>query len=235
MRQRVHNAVRAAARAMTVAGRSGRGRGRLGEPSLPALLATFCAFGALSAYGGDLLAARFHITPEHPYVGQTFEVRLEIEVTPGAEVQDLRIDGIPLDTCAALGAYQKEDRRQIRHGDRTVDIIPFVASGRATQPIRQEFHGHLFANLVERHSSGFFSSMYSVSAAVLLDPLLLEFRPLPTANVPSGFQGAVGAFHLTGKLDPARAAPGDIVNLIYTVTGNGWLGSSQIILPPSKA
>jgi len=214
---------------MTSAGRSGRGR--LGESSLPALLATFCAFGAFSAYGGNLLAARFRIAPERPYVGQPFEIRLEIEVTPGAEVQDLRIDGIPLDAYATLGTYHKEDRRQVRRDNNTVDIIPFAATGRATQPIRQEFRGHLFANLVERRNSGFFSSMYSASAAVPLDPLLVEFRALPTANVPSGFQGAVGAFHLTGKVDPAQAAPGDIVNLSYTVTGNGWLGAAQIILP----
>ena len=229
MRKRAVIAVRAAAR--TVAGAGMSGRGRFGGPCRLAWLVALCACGALSAYGGDLPAARFHITPERPYVGQPFEIRLEVEVTPGAEVQDMRIDGIPLDACATLGAYRKEDRRQIRHGDRTVDIVPLVASGRAPQPVRQEFHGHLFANLVERHSSGFFSSLSSVSAAVLLDPLLVEFRPLPTANVPAGFQGAVGVFHLTGKVDPAQAAPGDIVNLTYTATGNGWLGAAQIILP----
>ena len=194
----------------------------------------FLLFGlacAPLAQASELLAAHFHMTPEHPYVGQPFEIRLEVEVSPGAEVQDIRIDGVSLDSYATLSAYQKEDRRPARRGDRTVDILPFVATGRATQPTRQEFRGALYANLVERRSVGFFSSVSTVSAAVRLEPLPVEFRPLPNVNIPAGFQGAVGVFQLTGKVDPPEAAPGDIVNLAYTVTGNGWLGAAQILLP----
>ena len=187
---------------------------------------------ASAAQAGEMSAGRFLIKPERPYVNQPFEIRLEIELSPGAEVQDLQLEGIPLDSFAVLSAYQKEERRQVRRADRVVDVLSFVASGRPTQPVRQEFSGVLRATLVERRTTGFFSSVSAVPAGVRLAPLTVEFRPLPTANVPPGFQGAVGAFTLTGKPDPSQVAPGDIVNLTYMVTGNGWLGNAQVILPP---
>ena len=188
---------------------------------------------ATHAHAGELLAARFRIQPERPYVGQPFELHLEVEVTPGAEIQDLQLEGISLDAVAKINTYQKQDRRQIHRGDATVDVLPFVASGRATQPVRQDYHVTLHAQLVERYTIGFFSSLRSSSAAIRMEPLRLTFRALPIANVPPGFQGAIGAFTLTGQLEPAQAAPGDIVNLTGAVTGKGWLGNAQIILPPS--
>jgi len=182
-------------------------------------------------HAGELLAARMRIKPERPYVTQPFEVRLEVEVTPGAQVQDMQLEGVPLDTFAKLSTYQNEERHQARRNDRTVDVLAFVATGRAIQPTRQEFHGTLHANLVERHSLGFFTSLSSAFATIHLDPLLLEFRPLPTVNVPPGFQGAIGSFLLSGNVDPPLATPNDLVTLTYTITGNGWLGDAQILLP----
>ena len=187
------------------------------------------------AQAGEILAAHFRLLPARPYIGQPFELRLEVEVTPGAELQDLQLEGVPLDSFAKLGAYQTGERQQARRGDATVDILPFVATGRAMQPAQQEFQGVLHARLVERTSMGFFSSVRSVSASVRLEPLRVEFRSLPTLNMPSGFQGAIGSFTLSGTLDPAQAAPGDLVNLTYTVTGHGWLGATQVLLPPPDA
>lgn len=194
-------------------------------------LAVALGSAGLSARGGELLAARFRMAPERPYVGQPFEIRLEVEVSPGTEAQDLRVDGLSLDPCATVGAYTPEERRSERRGDRTVDVLAFVASGRATKPMRQELRGTLYARLVERRTIGFFSSSYSSTVAVHLDPFLTEFRPLPATGVPPGFQGAIGSFRLTGTLEPEQAMPGDLVNLSLTLSGSGWLGDAQILLP----
>ena len=199
---------------------------------------SWLAAGAMvagAARGGELLAARFHLKPESPYVGEPFEFRMEVEVSPGAELQDVQLEGIALDTVAKIGAYRREDRRQVRRGDTTVDILPFVATGRAMHPTRQEFRGTLHASLVERYNLGFFSSLRTASAAVRCDLLRVAFRPLPTANVPPGFQGAIGTFALSGTMDPPQAAPGDLINLSYAVTGHGWLGDAQVLIPPPGA
>ncbi len=196
-----------------------------------ALLVSLCCASAFFVHGGEILAAHFHITPESPYVGQSFELRLEIEVTPGAELQDLQLEGVPLDAVAKITPYQKEERRQVQRNNTTVDLLPFVANGRALHPIQQEFHGALHALLVERYNIGFFSSLRSSSATIGLSPLRVTFRALPTDHVPPGFQGAIGTFSLTGAIEPAQAVPGDLVNLTYTLAGHGWLGDAQVLLP----
>jgi hypothetical protein len=40
-----------------------------------------------------------------------------------------------------------------------------------------------------------------------------------------------GTFQLTATLDPPQVAPGDLITLTYRVTGSGWLGDTQILLP----
>lgn len=190
-----------------------------------ALLAS-CA----GSHAGELLGARFQVKPPRPYVNQPFELLLEIEVTPGAELQDLSIDGIPFETYATSQSFQPQPRVQVRRDKRTLDLLRFTSPRRALQPVRQSFAGVLRATLVERHSVGFFSSLSSSTTQVQLEPLLLEFRSLPATGAPAGFQGAIGSFALTGSIDPARVAPGDLVTLEYTLSGSGWLGSATLAL-----
>jgi hypothetical protein len=54
-------------------------------------------------------------------------------------------------------------------------------------------------------------------------PLALEVAPLPTADKPADFTGAVGRFTLTASVDKARSKVGDAVNLAVTVQGTGNL------------
>ena len=197
-------------------------------PAMAALLLSFCT---TIGSAGEILAARIRVTPETPFVGQPFTIRLELEVTPGADLQDLQLSGIPLDQLATISSYQKEERHQVRHGDTTVDVLSFVSTGRATQPARQEFHGTLHARLEEHFSMGIFSSTRAVTTSTRLNPFRLVIRPLPQGNIPSGFQGAIGSYTLTATVEPAQVAPGDLINITYSVNGHGWLGDASIVLP----
>lgn len=203
-------------------------RVRQAVPAIAALLFSLCtAIGS----AGEVLAARLSLAPESPFVGQPFTIRLEIEVSPGVDLQDLQLSDIPLDQFATISSYQKEERRQVRHGDSTVDVIPFTATGRATQPARQEFRGTLHARMEEHFNMGIFSSTRSMTTSTRLAPLRLVIRPLPQGNIPSGFQGAIGSFTLTETVEPAQASPGDLINITYCVKGHGWLGDATVILP----
>ncbi len=182
-----------------------------------------------------LVDARFEIKPAQPYVGQPFEMHLLVEVTPGVELQNLTLTDATFDDVATMQSFQTLDRTQSRHDDRTVDVIHYVSTGRALKPVQREMAGVLQAMVVERRNVGFFSSWSSSSGAVRMHPLNLTIRPLPTTGVPVGFQGAIGTFSLTGRLNPPQAAPGDIVNLEYTLTGSGWLSAAQLALPKLDA
>lgn len=205
--------------------RPGSSAGRLAAWIGLAVLAS-CA----GSHAGELLGARFQVKPPRPFVNQPFELLLEIEVTPGAELQDLSIEGIPFETYATSQSFQPQPRIQVRNGKRTLDLLRFSSPRRALQPVRQAFAGVLRATLVERRSAGFFSSLSSSTTQIQLDPLPLEFRGLPAAGVAPGFQGAIGTFALTGFIDPRRVAPGDLITLEYTLSGSGWLGSATLAL-----
>jgi hypothetical protein len=179
----------------------------------------------------EIFSARLRLQPEAPYVNQPFTLRLEIEVTPGAQLQEIQLENLPIDSFAKTAPYQQEERRQVRRSENTVDILSFVTSGRPVQPVQQLLQGVLRAQLVERTSMGFFTTMRSVNAGVRMAPLHLNFRPLPAIGIPDGFRGAVGTFQLTATLDPPQVTPGDLITLTYRVTGSGWLGDTQIRLP----
>jgi hypothetical protein len=183
------------------------------------------------AVAGDLYGARFRFRPEKPFVGQAFEVTLEMEVSPGADPQDLQLEGVPLDTYAALGVYQKGERRQERRGDRVVDVLSLRATGRATQAARLPCAGILRATLLERRVMGFFSAVQTQPVAARIAPFTLEFRPRPAAGVPPGYGGAVGVFALAASVEPAQAAPNDLVTLTYTLSGDGCLNGAHLLWP----
>lgn len=201
----------------------------------PCLPTRFFLAALLTATGfaraGELVDARFEMKPPRPYVNQPFEMHLLVEVTPGAELQDLTLDGFSFADLANVQSFQTLERTQSRHSDRTVDVLHYVSAGRGLKPAQRELAGVLRATVVERRNVGFFSSWSSSSGSVRMQPLHLEFRPLPATGIPAGFQGAIGTFTVTGSVKPAQAAPGDIVNLEYTLTGSGWLGTAQLIPP----
>ena len=60
----------------------------------------------------------------------------------------------------------------------------------------------------------------------------IEVKPLPAEGRPADFCGLVGPFSLSGALDTQACAPGDIVNLRWTLLGEG---AADLAEPPSVA
>lgn len=201
-------------------------RGVLRLPVLAALL----ALAAAGLHAGELLSARFQLNPARPYVNQPFELHLFIDVSPGAELQDLSLDGVPMDAFATVQPFQAQTRTQTKRGDRTVDVLHYLCTGRALRPSMQDVAGVLRAMIVERRSLGFFSSWNTTQGSVRMQPIRMEFRALPAVGAPPGFAGVVGAFTLTARADVTRVAPGDIVTIEYQLGGSGWLGQAPLIL-----
>jgi len=57
--------------------------------------------------------------------------------------------------------------------------------------------------------------------AVNSQPLQIEVVPLPEENQPPDFDGAVGEYRLTAKVDKTRLEPGDAFGLQVTLSGSG--------------
>ena len=203
---------------------------RKGSFSLRLLTALLCLV-ATGLRAGELLGARFELKPERPYVNQPFELHLFIDVSPGAELQDLSLDGVPMDSFATMQPFQTSARSQAKHGDRTVDVLHFMSTGRALRPSLHDVAGVLRAMIVERRSLGFFSSWNKSQGAIRVQPFRIEFRALPSVGTPPDFAGVVGVFTLSGRADATHVSPGDLVTMEYRLTGSGWLGQAPLLLP----
>jgi len=200
-------------------------------PTLHILL--LCALPLLLP-AGELISGRIYTQPEKLFVNQPFEIFLEVEVTPGEDIQDIRIQGFPSDPAfITLGALETGERRRSQQsGDgRVVDVLRFQARARCHRNIALQFSPVLNCSVVQRRSRGFFSTSVSSPGQLRITPFRLVIHELPPSGQPLNFSGAVGSFTLHGALSKNRVRPGDIITLKLDLNGQGWLNSAAMPSP----
>lgn len=194
-------------------------------------LLLFAVVPLLPAAAAEILSAQIRFQPPRPFVNQPFDIVIEVRVTPGAELQDTQIDGLPDSDAVVFENLAPRERRQVRENNQTIDILSFASRGRGLQPVTLPLQCGLRASLVERRSAAFFSHWVSTTRALRFAPATLEIQPLPAAGRPEGFGGAVGQFTLNGSAAPTQVQSGDIVTLGWELAGRGWLGDATLVLP----
>lgn len=79
------------------------------------------------------------------------------------------------------------------------------------------------------------SSYTNVRKDIKSQPITIEVEPLPTANKPSSFKGAVGQFTFTSKIDKNELKVNNAFTLILTVSGKGNIELLELpkpVFPP---
>ncbi|MBP5642762.1 MAG: protein BatD [Bacteroidales bacterium] len=79
------------------------------------------------------------------------------------------------------------------------------------------------------------SSYTNVKKDLKSQPINIEVKPLPTADKPSSFSGAVGQFTLTSKIDKTEMKSNDAFTITYSVSGKGNIDLLDIpkpVFPP---
>ena len=79
------------------------------------------------------------------------------------------------------------------------------------------------------------TSYTNVRKDIKSQPITIEVEPLPTANKPSSFQGAVGQFTFTSKIDKNELKVNDAFTLTLTVSGKGNIELLELpkpVFPP---
>ncbi|MCI0448038.1 BatD family protein, partial [bacterium] len=90
-----------------------------------------------------------------------------------------------------------------------------------TVPIRKQSHD-FFDN--------FFDNSTPVQYKTATDPVTISVQPLPSENIPGGFNGAVGLYQMETHLDKQDVKTNDAVTLRITITGQGNL---KLLEPPA--
>lgn len=79
------------------------------------------------------------------------------------------------------------------------------------------------------------SSYTNVRKDIKSQPITIEVEPLPTTNKPESFQGAVGQFTFTSKIDKNELKVNDAFTLTLTVSGKGNIELLELpkpVFPP---
>ena len=79
------------------------------------------------------------------------------------------------------------------------------------------------------------TSYTNVRKDIKSQPITIEVEPLPTANKPDSFQGAVGQFTFTSKIDKSELKVNEAFTLTLTVSGKGNIELLELpkpVFPP---
>ncbi|MFA7171915.1 MAG: SH3 domain-containing protein [Kiritimatiellia bacterium] len=181
---------------------------------------------------GELISGRIYTSPEKIYVNQPFEIFIEVEITPGQEIDNIRIQGFPNDpSFITLGQLEQGGRRSHQTSEgQAADILSFHARARCHKSVSQQFSPVLSCNVVLRRSRSFFSFSSSSQGQLRFAPFKLTIQELPQRGRPADFSGAIGTFKLQGTLSKTQVHPGDIITLKQELIGQGWLNNAPV--PP---
>src|SRR5574344_1574486 len=156
---------------------------------------------AAAASAEEIINGRFYTEPEKVYVNEPFELRLELVVTFGGEIEDLRIGGIPNDpTLLELGQMRQLSQTRESRDGRDVSVFHYSVSARGKKAFSRHCAPALSCSLVVRRAVGFFSHWQAYPQEKSLAPFDLKILSLPETGWPAGFTGAIGSFRLSGKL-----------------------------------
>ena len=207
--------------------------GRFAAPLLAALLVPVLAPGAAS----PSLALRARIEPAaaRHYVGQRVRLVLEAEAR-GAEISQIQLFGLPdAEWAQKVAEAELEGERGVRDGE-TVHVwryaIDYLLASSGTHGFQPRIRTTLATRTQRGNGPAFiFSSSVERPASAAGDAISLDVST-PPVPAPADFCGLVGDFRLTATLDPAEAAPGDLVNLRWSLAG---LGNVEDFHPPALA
>ena len=198
------------------------------------LKALFLCILPLLIQAGELFSGRIYTEPKKIFINQPFEIFLEVEITPGLDIDNIRIQGFPNDpSFITLGQLEQEHSRRTRKTKegQIVDLLLFHANARCHKSISLRFNPILSCNVVQRRSRSFFSFSSSSPRRVRINPFTLTVHALPSAGKPNNFSGAIGKFNLKGSLSRTKVRPGDIITMQLNLTGEGWLNNCVMPTP----
>lgn len=67
----------------------------------------------------------------------------------------------------------------------------------------------------------FFNRYQTVEVPLTSNPLSIQVKPLPSANKPADYSGAVGSFNISSEIDKTELRTNEAINLKFTLTGTG--------------
>jgi hypothetical protein len=189
--------------------------------------------------GAQLVFMKLALPKKEIYAGEVFTAELDVYVRDSVQnIGNFQLTALPSDGFTTGKRSEGQQRRE-QVGNAVYNVIPIMMTMTALKP--GDFAiGPITASIVvelpvanNRRSRDPFGDMpdpfgmlrrverHQLSLAT--DAMPVQSRPLPTQNVPSGFNGAVGKFTMTVSAGPTNIAVGDPITVRVQISGRGAL------------
>lgn len=184
-------------------------------------------------------SAEWVLPKTNAYVGEALPAELRLYVDQRVQCQLQQMPGFSGDGFTAQ-KFNQPQQRQVTKDGRTMVLVIFktaitpVKAGKLTLPAaeinaiailpaKRPRMPRGMTGMGDVFSDPFFGGAFNTQQQVVIrpDPVEMEIKPLPTADRPRSFSGAVGQFTLETKAAPMHVRTGDPVTLTAIVTGVG--------------
>jgi hypothetical protein len=190
--------------------------------------------GTASGEMGELTACELIVPKQSAYVGEAIPIEMRVYVDDRVRWQP---EQPPVLSSEGLAAQKFTEPRQdkITKDGRNFSLLTYKTAITPAKAGELSVGPAALQCLMElprprsklpRSFEDFFNdpfSAFAVTQRVQLrsNAVPLEVKPLPTANQPADFEGAVGQFSLTSKASAQRVRIGDPVTITLSITGRG--------------
>ncbi|HSY42571.1 MAG TPA: BatD family protein [Candidatus Acidoferrum sp.] len=187
--------------------------------------------------GSQIAFMRLSLPDQKVYPGQVISAQLQIYFRDDVQnEQGLQLTSMPADGFT-VGKMVQGGRQQEQIGNRVYTVFPITIALTALKAGTLSV-GPVSANVTiisGGQNMGPFGQIFGGEERQVglgADQINVQSLPLPTQNVPAGFNGAVGDYSMTVTAGPTNVAVGDPVTIRVTISGRGALDN---VMLPSQA
>jgi hypothetical protein len=166
------------------------------------------------------------------YVGETFVAELRLYIRQGvrniAGFQPPQLQG---DGFTSGKQLMSQSRLQRRVGRQVYTVVPMLYAVTAvkTGPINvTPLNSSIVLNPPDPFDQFFGRGRDTEQVALTTEPRGVRALPLPTENVPSNFNGAVGSYSMNVSVGPTNVTAGDPITIKVQITGRGAIESLSL-------
>jgi hypothetical protein len=196
--------------------------------------------------GSEVAFMRLTFPKPKVYAGECEVAHLELYLRDDVEnFGSFQLTSSPTDGFSAGNLdEEKNQRHREQVGNRIYTVIPLALPLTAVQT-GQLTLGPFTASLVvvlpgqnqDQGGDPFFRQFFNQNVQKRLtlasQPLTIDSLPLPTANQPTNFTGAVGDFTMTSTAGPTTVTVGDPITVNVKISGHGDISSLKLPKQPA--
>jgi hypothetical protein len=192
--------------------------------------------------GSQMSFIKLLLPKKEIYLGETIIGELQLYVRDGVQnISQLQVPSFPADGFT-VGKLTQQNRRRAQFNGVGYTVLPFAFTLRPIKTGSFEAGPVTMSAVLDLPSrdgrrdfpfGGIFGSTDQKQVSMTSEGEKVQALPLPSLNVPPGFNGAVGNYTMTATAGPTQIAVGDPITVRVQIAGRGAFDA--LTLPDQSA